>query len=519
MLDVLKNEVYKRISDYLWAGWDESKAENTIDCTGKVTDAQLQQWREDQEQLERDTMREVINDQYPAARENPVIHTFFEEYWKEKRRYEFDVTNQGFQIMELENRLRNSAQTNRGLTMQIKGLQYQIAGLQSVGNADTIEPFPAMPGAYLDNITGQAFSISPDGGIENMARLKANIGGKWITGENAQQLVNNVLADSQKAQKSGQTVKGLCENYMSVYKGKGAIEENTLNGYKGYLKNHIYGEMGDKDITEITPDVVQSYINVKAGILTKKTIKEHISLMAEIFESVVEDGKIARNPFKSKRLKIFGKASTVVKAYEEEEFSQFEKNVLPNLEGSTKLYAAISLYTGMRKGEICALRWEEIDFTNKRLHVDKTIIWPSQNRGKVKEKPKTKNGERDMVIMPQLSFILNANKQKSGYLIHGERAKEDEPITNQGHKRLMERIAIAIQESGIDFDFRSLNRRGRHTFATLMNNAGLDDKTIEDQMGHYSADFTRKRYSNSQNKQVERGMEKLSSYMDQMAQM
>lgn len=78
---------------------------------------------------------------------------------------------------------------------------------------------------------------------------------------------------------------------------------------------------------------------------------------------------------------------------------------------------------------------------------------------------------------------------------------------------MYERIGKATMESGIDFDFGNINRRGRHTVATFMNNAELDEKTIESQLGHYDIRFTRERYMNAQAKQEQRGMDKLASYM------
>ena len=117
------------------------------------------------------------------------------------------------------------------------------------------------------------------------------------------------------------------------------------------------------------------------------------------------------------------------------------------------------------------------------------------------------------IILPQLLCVLNLYKQESGYLIRGQREKEDEPITRQGIKRLYDRIEYAVKESGIAFDFKRINRRGRHTIATFMNNAALDDKTIESQLGHKNARFTRERYMNAQAKQEERSMDKLAEYL------
>lgn len=116
-------------------------------------------------------------------------------------------------------------------------------------------------------------------------------------------------------------------------------------------------------------------------------------------------------------------------------------------------------------------------------------------------------------MIPQLLMILNQYRQEKGFVICGQRPKENEPITRQGIKRLYERIEKAVNDSGIDFDIKSINRRGRHTVATFMSNAELDDKTIESQLGHYDVRFTCQRYMNAQDKQIQRGMDKLAAYM------
>ena len=362
--------------------------------------------------------------------------------------------------------------------------------------------------ATFDNFTGQALSNESE---ENMKRLKAKVNGTWVTGENAQQLVNNAM-NCQTNGNCEQTVMAFMEKYLQVFKDNGAIEQNTLVGYKGYLKNHIDPAMGSMHVQEITVDVVQEYVNSKSSQLTAKTIKEHINLMAAAFDGAVEDGLITKNPFRSKRLKIIGKESFLVQAYTEDEYRAFERKVLPNLDESAQLFAALTLYTGMRRGEICALQWEDIDFKRRKINVTKSIAWPSQNRGIIKS-PKTSNGIRQPVMIPQLLMILNQYRQEKGFVICGQRPKENEPITRQGIKRLYERIEKAVKDSGMDVDFKSINRRGRHTVATFMNNAELDDKTIESQLGHYDVRFTRQRYMNAQDKQIRRGMDKLVAYM------
>ena len=160
MIEVIENTVFRRMAGFLWAGWDESTADGETDCTGTITPLQIHQWQERQQQLELDTLHEAVNEQISEAQENPVIHRFFDEYWQKKRLQEYEIANEGLQLLETKDRLAQSMKANTGLSLQIKGLQYQIQGLQSVGDADKIESFPAISGAYLENSISSVMGIS-----------------------------------------------------------------------------------------------------------------------------------------------------------------------------------------------------------------------------------------------------------------------------------------------------------------------------------------------------------------------
>ena len=134
-----------------------------------------------------------------------------------------------------------------------------------------------------------------------MARLKAKVNEKWITGDNAQQLVNNALA-AHHTPVCGKSFRDYANHFIALYKAQGSIAQSTLVGYRGYLKNHILPALGDMDLKDITVDTVQTYINGKASACARKTLKEHITLAAEIMDGALEDGWIAKNPFRSSRL-------------------------------------------------------------------------------------------------------------------------------------------------------------------------------------------------------------------------
>ncbi len=244
-------------------------------------------------------------------------------------------------------------------------------------------------------------------------------------------------------------------------------------------------------------------------MLTSKTIKEHLNLLRPIFEAAIEDGLIVKNPCTSTRVKIIGRKSKKVLAYTEAEFKQLEY-LISRLDGSAKLFLALSLYTGMRQGEQFALRWENIDLDANVLQVTQAVAWPAQNQGIIKT-PKTANGIRSIIIIPQLADILKQEYRPSGYVLTAAHETSDKPMTQQAVKCLKQKIADTAKANKISIRF--LSHRARHTVATFMNNAGADDVSITGIIGHSDVAFTKRQYANVQKEQLERGMERFSNFV------
>ena len=306
--------------------------------------------------------------------------------------------------------------------------------------------------------------------------------------------------------------KEYAEEYLHLYKENGSIQHNTLVGYHGYLNNHLLPFFGEMKITEITPNQIQKYINLKAKTLTAKTIHEHLLLLRPILDAAVEDEIIRFNPCNSRRIKMVGQKSKKVTAYTEEEFKALEDQ-LSNVTGESKLLLALSLYTGMRQGELFALQWTDIDLEHSCIHIDKAVEWPAKNKGEIKE-PKTENGYRTIYIIPQLLVILSEQYHTEGYVLTAPRQKHGEPMTHQAVKRLNDRLNAALAANGCDVRF--LSHRCRHTVATFMNNAGVDDVSITSTIGHSDASFTRRQYMNRQDRQVKRGMSRFAKYLNEL---
>jgi len=152
----------------------------------------------------------------------------------------------------------------------------------------------------------------------------------------------------------------------------------------------------------------------------------------------------------------------------------------------------LSLYTGLRIGELAALEWSDIDLRARELHITKSCHYGRDSSGKfrrITEAPKTESSLRIIPIPKQLVPYLSELKRKSRsrYVI----SRGEKPISIRSYQRsfsaMQKRLGIAHR------GFHSL----RHTFATRALECGMDVKTLSELLGHKSPTVTLNRYAHS----------------------
>lgn len=153
-----------------------------------------------------------------------------------------------------------------------------------------------------------------------------------------------------------------------------------------------------------------------------------------------------------------------------------------------KLAVLLCLYTGLRLGELCALRWEDIDFASMTLTVKRTVQRiVAQKRGVgsilLETAPKTESSCRTVPIAPELMEYLSPLKRADQYVFGGEKVME--PRTMQYRfKKILKEAEIT------DINFHAL----RHTFATNCVENGMDVKSLSEMLGHSDVKITLNRY-------------------------
>lgn len=280
--------------------------------------------------------------------------------------------------------------------------------------------------------------------------------------------------------------------YTWLLEKKDYIKESTYANYSNNIFNHIIPKLGNYYLNELNHKVIQDFLlelskngrKDNNGGLAEKTIKDITIIIKGSIKKGINEDKIKHieltfnYPKDNKENKLY-----VLTKREQNKITNY---VLENI-NSRNIGLLISLYSGIRIGELCALKWEDVDFKKNCLTINKTI-----QRVYIKDKnkniskviittPKTKNANREIPINKDFLEILKKVKSdKKHYILTGNE-KYIEPRTYRKYfNKVLDELKIK------HFNFHSL----RHTFATNCISLGVDYKTVSELLGHANVNIT-----------------------------
>lgn len=288
----------------------------------------------------------------------------------------------------------------------------------------------------------------------------------------------------------------LCENCTNTEYNMTKARLNFFLEYKGGLlaKTSLNKILS----TDIQPAINQLYF--KNPVTGKKTAKRTIQRYLRALKSVFEFARKKRaynfvNPCDDVTIP---KKATEKKR---KSINKYTIKLILTTKHRAQLAAIIFLLAGLRRGELTALTWDDIDFENKTINVDKSFDFKEYE---VKE-PKTDAGTRTVTISEYLCQILKVAKEesKSKYVIEKSRGGR---MTESAWKRLFEYYMISLKEA--DEKYKEENKCSsddvfqeftphilRHTYCSMLQWAGVDIKTAQELMGHNDYDVTANVYT------------------------
>lgn len=291
------------------------------------------------------------------------------------------------------------------------------------------------------------------------------------------------------------------------------IKESTYVHYQHLINTHIRPQLGKYQLSKISTQLIEGFIEKQlnsgrvdqSGGLSAKTVTDILTIVKSTMEYARYNNLVVSCNLSKLTVKKKDKEMRVL--------CQSEQDALIRvLIADMDLYkfgVLLSLYTGIRIGELCALQWENLSIVNSTLKVRKTMqriqetnVGAASKTKVIITEPKSDCSIRDI---PLPSFLVEIARQFSNhpkaYVLSGECGKYVEPRTMQNH------FKSYVAESGIDdANFHAL----RHTFATRCIEVGFEIKSLSEVLGHSNVNITLNRYVHSSFELKHNNMNKLN---------
>ena len=326
----------------------------------------------------------------------------------------------------------------------------------------------------------------------------------WITGKTINDCFDSALrqysylyrdvCDKWDTREACPSVEEYGKLWMERYK-KPKIGYCRYKRIKVALENHLFQEIGGKRLDDVRLEDAQSVL-LSINDMAYGTKKMYMCTYVDMFDYAIEDKYITENPFRSKKLEIDGNEVGRRSLTNEERDALFDS--IQNIPLLDKLLYMIPLFSGLRRGEVFALKWEDID--DDVIHVRRNVTYPHQN-APVLTTPKTKAGIRDIPLIPALSNYLSPIR-KTGYIFGGS-----VPFKYSDFNAMWRRISKTIDLHG------ATSHVLRHSYLTYAVGETTDYKTVQGISGHADVFTLMNRYAHPQAEKMKQLSEKMGEFL------
>lgn len=289
-------------------------------------------------------------------------------------------------------------------------------------------------------------------------------------------------------------------DYVSVWRKQALkkLSPNTLETYTYSLDGRILPELGHYKMEDITHVHINEFLISLEGVLSSSTIKKQYNILSSIFKLAQKNEIIKHNPIEKAEIpSVTYKQGEV---YNSEELKELFHLLSKENNKQMVLIIKMALKTGMRKGELLALQWNDVDFSTNTIHVNHSLSYTKDNGYMLKE-PKTKKSVRKVAppkkLMQELKkhiALKRTNRMESKELWEGGKyyfvfsSDLGKPLNldavNRWWTRFLDRVNKDLKKENKKTLKRIRFHDLRHTAATDLINKGANIHSISKRLGH-----------------------------------
>ena len=264
------------------------------------------------------------------------------------------------------------------------------------------------------------------------------------------------------------------------------LKIGTYKIYERYIENYFKPFFGNTSLRKMNSTIVQAFVNSLSD-LAPSTVKGIFSFMRKALKKADKENYIVPIYLDINLPKIKRGNVTV---FSREEQKQIE-NTLNIEENPNDIGILICLYTGLRIGEVCGLKWSDIDFKNEDMYINRTLQRLTiDGRSVLRElPPKSETSKRKIPIPPCLLVKLKTawKLRQSVYVLQTNYHAMDTRTFQSQYKKILECAGVRYANA----------HTLRHTFSVRALELGFDIKTLSEILGHADATVTLKIYAHS----------------------
>ena len=294
------------------------------------------------------------------------------------------------------------------------------------------------------------------------------------------------------------------------------VREGTLSAYKSLIEHQIKPYLGSRPLSTLTTNEIQKFYNAikkngrvhqdKNGSneLADSMVRKVHMLLHESLDTALKQRLIVNNPTNGTTIPKNNYPAKQI--LNDEQLDRFMEIIKSDERWYDFFYTELT--TGLRRGEICGLRWGDFDEQNGRLKIRRSV-------GRIKNgvlpvgKTKTETGMREILLPPSTVELLSKRKENAvGNWIFPNFYRPEEPLNPQS---AYTHLKVLLKKAELPLiRFHDL----RHTFATHAIAGGVDAKTLSGILGHTNASFTLDTYTHVTTDMQKNAAKIVGNFMD-----